>query len=538
VGAVAPSTTFTPGGLDVCDVVVVNGFDFADGLSGAVYPDRAVLLTAADALSTATATELARLKVDCAALIAPQVVDMKVIGGETAVSSEVFEDLEGYGDVERHFGANRYKTSLAVAADVCGVSAAAPGAGCAEVMIVTGLKSADALAASGLANDNGQMPIILNDGDTLSADVKAFLAANTSLNMVSIAGGTSAVPAQVETDLVAQLGVGVTRYDGPARAETAVEIAVWAGATPAGVILVNGGDDSFADALAAGPLAGSTGFPILLVNTCSIPAATSAYLEANSATIADILVVGGTAAVCADVVTEAKATATTFGAEIVSATLATSDVKPATYVTAGAAGIVTFTGKTGGSAEGVNGNGWAIELYQTGAASLSFVSPDPATPTDAKSIAISGAITATDDADFVDAFNASPFGADFTASTATTSLMGQGPATIGDTGTIDSKIVVTFDRAVVVNAALPFDVHGGPLPGQPIGSGFINLGNWVSCSATPAAATASLTYTITCDDEDIAATVPNAEIRFDVGAYSDVAGTANAAVVTAKLTNA
>jgi hypothetical protein len=117
-------------------------------------------------------------------------------------------------------------------------------------------------------------------------------------------------------------------------------------------------------------------------------------------------------------------------------------------------------------------------------------------------------------------------------------LMVIGPATIGDTGTIDSKIVVTFDRAVVVVGALPFDVHSGPLPGQPIGSGFITLTNWVSCSATPAAATASLTYTITCDDEDIAATVPNAEIRFDVNGYSDVAGTANAAVVTAKLTNA
>jgi putative cell wall-binding protein len=517
---VGTSTTLTPGGLDTCNVVVANGLGFADGLSGGVYGNRAVLLTNADALPAATATELARLAEDCGS------VDIKVVGGETAVSGGVFEALNAYGDVERIFGANRYATSLAVAADYCGVTAATPGSGCSSVVIATGLKAADALAASAFANFEG-MPVILNDGDTLRTDVKAFLAANSNMSTAYIAGGISAVPAQVASDLAIQLGLTVERLEGTNRAATAVAVAKKFTTDPSGVILANGGDDSFADALAAGPLASSNEYPILLVNTCSIPAATSAYLNANAGSITNIYVVGGTSAVCADVVTAAKAAATATGAKVVSATLATSDVKNAVYTSANMmSGTVTFTGKTGGSAAGLAGNGWEITLYQTAAVSVSFVSPDPDS-SNPKSIAISGPVNAASAASLAAAFNATPLAADFTAAVGFSGNVAAGTASSTTPGTVDSKIVVTFDRDVIFNVGPTWNVYAGPLPGQ-------TTALMLMCAQDGTAQT----FTITCDDQTVAPTVPNAEIRFDAGFYTDDDNGIVSPAVTTKLTNA
>lgn len=530
VGPVAG--VFTPAGSALCDYAISDGREFADALSGAVL-GRAVLLTETGALPAATIAALETIKKVCGAANDP--VSGVVLGGESAVSSAVFEALFAYGSVTRIAGDNRYETSLAVAADACGASVAVPAPGCADVIIATGLSPADALAAAALATANGT-PIILHDGSVLRGDVKAFLKANTSLSNVFVVGGTAAIPAQVSADLVSDLGVTVTPLAGANRYATAATIAGLT-ASPAGVILVNGDDTSFSDALAIGQRSAFLGFPVLLINGCSLPSETAAYLAANSSTILEIIAAGGTAVVCDEVMLEAKTAATYAAPSIVSATVAVSDIENAEYtsaVVATATGEMTFTGKTGGAAAGLAGNGWTITLVETGAASVTFASPNPATPTNPKSISISGPIGATSAAAMVTAFNGSPLGAIFVADVAAAGVLSAGAAAATSPGTVDTTIVVTFDRLVTVMAAAVPTYHAGALPG-----GAADIANF-TCVLAPVAGDAStprLTLTITCDNQEATPTLPNAEIRFPVSSLKDAKTVLSAASAT-KLTSA
>lgn len=173
-----------------------------------------------------------------------------------------------------------------------------------HVVVAAGGSFADSLAAGPLAAQLGG-PVLLTRGASLEQSVMDELARLGAAH-VTIVGGDSAVPRQVQLDLVGRAGLAesrVRRIAGPNRFHTAAEIAraVWAagGTRRAGVALGQHDDENRAwpDALAAGYHGAVTGTPVLLVAPRGVPAVTAAALEG----VAEATVFGGPGAVSDEV---------------------------------------------------------------------------------------------------------------------------------------------------------------------------------------------------------------------------------------------
>jgi putative cell wall-binding protein len=503
--------------IDDDDLVVVNGQNFPDGLAAAVY-GRSILLTEAGALPAETLAELKRID----GTEGTGIDDIRIVGGTTAVSPAVFEQLSNIanGDATRVAGADRYATAIAVAKDR-GVNS--------TVILATGENFPDALAAGPLAATGGY-PILLNNGTTVRPDV-ANLLLTEGVTEVIIVGGESVIPASVATQLTASLGLTVERLAGTDRAGTAAAIANEYRSrfgTPSGLIAVNG--NGFADALAAGPLGYDNGYPILLVNQDSIPAATADYHVANCQSITEIIAVGGTSVISNGVVTGAVGAATCTAPAIASATLVNSDFKQAVFtINAG----TTVTADAGTPAQGAAANGWQVALIQNGNPGTEKVVIDaegndnPAyggIPT----FVVTANLPLLTNAGFVSIWNAGA-GAITTAATtnptAVTGLPGTGTeaapvvipagALLTTIGSQDSTVVVTFERAV--SAATPSGLYRNLNPATPP-----SLGAPDSTSTIPVTGTKTVTYK--WEDETNPAAIPslpNYQIRFGVNSITD-----------------
>ena len=112
---------------------------------------------------------------------------------------------------------------------------------------------------------------------------------------VYLLGGTSAIPAAVETQLKA-MGYQTTRLAGSTRYATAVDVADALG-DPTTVLLATA--TNYPDALAAGPAAAHIGGAVLLTAGSVMPSETAAYLAAHAKTT---YAIGGPAAVAAPAV--------------------------------------------------------------------------------------------------------------------------------------------------------------------------------------------------------------------------------------------
>lgn len=150
-------------------------------------------------------------------------------------------------------------------------------------------------------------PVLLTATDELPSGVATFLA-RPAITTVYIVGNEDVVSADVEVAVAAISGVTVNRI---ADVDTAVDAAVaiaglvgWSPGSPGEIpgrgrtaLLATG--ESFADALAAGPLAYRGEHPILLTPTSELPAAVSTFLRDS---LTDhVVILGGTAAVSAAV---------------------------------------------------------------------------------------------------------------------------------------------------------------------------------------------------------------------------------------------
>lgn len=154
----------------------------------------------------------------------------------------------------------------------------------------------DALASGSLQGST--TPLLLTDPASLS---EGILEEVDRLGAVSfdVVGGEAAVSQAVVDELQAEGLVFRTRYEGPTRFETAVDIAEGTVATTVLVVRGEGADEptqAFADALAAGGWAADQGFPVLLTQTDQLHPAVEAFLEATP-TITNAIIVGGEAAV-------------------------------------------------------------------------------------------------------------------------------------------------------------------------------------------------------------------------------------------------
>ena len=274
--AVAVSQRYAPG---VPVAFVASGLDFPDGLSASAAAAELggpLLLTQPNQLPSAVSAELTRLKP----------AHIYIAGGTGVVSAGVATALSRIASTDRLAGPDRYATADAIVR--------ASFATADHAIIATGRAFPDALGATGAAGSR-HAPLILVDG-TKAALPKSTLDRLSAIGATSItiAGGTSVVSAGIQAQL-ANAGMTVTRYGGASRYETAALLnAAYFPAGSSSTSFLAAGTD-FADALAAGALAGLLAAPLeLSARTCVDPAVGD---QLSTLAASSNVVIGGTAVV-------------------------------------------------------------------------------------------------------------------------------------------------------------------------------------------------------------------------------------------------
>jgi len=224
-----------------------------------------------------------------------------ILGGTAAVSSDVEDSLAsmlGAGNVTRIGGSNRYETARLVAMETrtildCNYDGTA--------FVATGANFPDALGAGPLAAANG-WPVFLVPSTGLQSETASAMA-GIGVSEALVLGGSNAVPASVDSDIVSLVGATVTRLSGATRYDTAAAVAqygvMYGGLGWDGVAIATG--QNFPDGLTAGASQGHIGSVLLLTPSTYLHAAPAALLETNKDAIATVRFVGGTIAVDANV---------------------------------------------------------------------------------------------------------------------------------------------------------------------------------------------------------------------------------------------
>jgi putative cell wall-binding protein len=264
---------FTAGGFTSTGAVLASGENFPDALSANYLAGRlgtGTLLTTPLGLSQATLLAL---------LSSHTVTTVYITGGTAAVSQAVQDQIDALHQQNnpalplfitvRLGGADRYATNQLVNEYHFAVTST-------SVLLASGANWPDALSAGPIAVGK-QMPLIITRGTTLGGQEMSQLSDFHPTNVV-IAGGTLVVSQAIQDQLTAA-GYTVLRLAGADRTQTAAAVATWAtvgaGATPgtpaitapqgysSSTTYISRGD-FYADALAAGPVAGKNLNLILL----------------------------------------------------------------------------------------------------------------------------------------------------------------------------------------------------------------------------------------------------------------------------------
>jgi putative cell wall-binding protein len=292
-------------------VVVATGEKFADalaanGLAGALGAP--VLLTESGRVPASTASALADLGAET----------IYLMGGTSAVSQAVEDDLAADYTVERVQGGDRFATAAAAGAAIAetddgnpltdddGVGSTGDGV---TAVLAFGLDFPDAVSGGAIAYA-GRLPVLLTGTDEVP---EATLDALESLGVehILVVGGTTVIAPSVEAELKAA-GYTTERLAGNDRWATNAAVNEYAEAEPAlafaGPTAYLSTGSKFADALSGGPAAGANRAPLVLTASTSLPTPTRDYLTANANAIDEIVALGGTSAI-ADAVVSAAATA-------------------------------------------------------------------------------------------------------------------------------------------------------------------------------------------------------------------------------------
>jgi putative cell wall-binding protein len=195
-------------------------------------------------------------------------------------------------DVRRIYGTDRYGTAAALAQTY------APGV--ETVFVATGATYPDAIAAAARAGSL-DAPVLLTRPGSLPSATSVELKRLDPQEVV-VLGGEAAVSDAVVRAVETASAAPTRRLAGTDRYRTAALIAAEVDASD--VVFVATGQD-YPDALAGAARAGALDAPVLLTRTDSLPSATVAQLERLDP--GEIVVLGGTGAVSADVETALEA---------------------------------------------------------------------------------------------------------------------------------------------------------------------------------------------------------------------------------------
>ncbi|WP_432563729.1 cell wall-binding repeat-containing protein [Kineococcus sp. SYSU DK003] len=275
--AVAASQLLEPTDGAATDVVIVNGYATIDGLTAsylAGLKSAPILYTDTAAVPAVTTAEIDRLGA----------ANVWIIGGTNRIPTAQEDAWKAAGKtVTRIAGADRYQTA-ALVAEAGGTAEEGDnpnGNAPEQVFIASGTATADALAAGPIAWARNY-PILLTEAGTLPEVTQTALEELGTDERV-VLGSTGSISEAVYTQADA-----TQRLGGTSRQDTATQIADYATSSQnfdtQSVALVGGTDATAADALAAAPVAGSQGVPLLFLDFDGTPGATTtAYLSEHKA---------------------------------------------------------------------------------------------------------------------------------------------------------------------------------------------------------------------------------------------------------------
>ncbi|MCS5734398.1 cell wall-binding repeat-containing protein [Herbiconiux daphne] len=265
-------------------VFVASGEKYPDALSAtaiAAAHGAPLLLTPANGVPAGLTDEIARLNT----------TKVVVVGGEATISAATLAQLQSSGRVvTRIGGADRHEVSRNLISDAeFGISTAT------TAFVATGANFPDALTASPAAFVNGAPVLLVNGAETALTAAESTVLDDLNVTRVSIAGGPNSVSAALQLSMADTYSVD--RFAGADRFEVGVNINRAAFPRPTSFVVASG--TAFADALSGGvPAAISTSPLYVTQSTCLT---TEVYREIGRLAPAQILILGGTATLSADV---------------------------------------------------------------------------------------------------------------------------------------------------------------------------------------------------------------------------------------------
>jgi N-acetylmuramoyl-L-alanine amidase/putative cell wall-binding protein len=276
--AAAASAAGWPDGAET--VILASGESWPDSLAAAPLSgalDAPLLLTPSASLASPTAAEIARLRPE----------RIVVLGGESALAPEVAAQAAAAASLEttavtRIAGDDRYQTAALIAERI--------GAASGTVVVVSGEAYADAVSASAFAAMQ-RTPVLLTRTASLSPEVSRFLAARSEeVTRAVVVGGPAVVSRDTVGALTRRVAVewlwGADRY---ATNRRVLERFWPSGALEPVVALAT----NFPDAVAAGPLAGKRGQPVVLCGTKLLSPFTREWVLHNADRIGPFTMMGG-----------------------------------------------------------------------------------------------------------------------------------------------------------------------------------------------------------------------------------------------------
>ena len=272
--------------------VLASGLNYPDALAANYLAGRVhgpVLLTDPNSLSPETLTALKAIKA----------TGVDIVGGPAAISANVATQLNNDGyTTNRLYGSNRYGTAQAIDEVFAPSFVGDLGTSGATAIVATGLGFADGLSAGGMSYA-AAFPLVLTDPNSLSPEAQNTLTTDKIANVI-IMGGTAAVSANVASQIAA-MNITETRIAGQDRTDTAAQLTEQVeipmlGFTNTRAVLARG--DDFADALAGGAHSGLYKAPIVLTeDPNTLGTYTTNWFASHNTTMANIDVLGGTAAI-------------------------------------------------------------------------------------------------------------------------------------------------------------------------------------------------------------------------------------------------
>jgi len=237
------------------NVIIANGFEFADALAGVPLSaalEAPILLTKGKTLEPSVKEQLKYLKT----------TNIYILGGNAAVSADIEKELTDSGyTVERLYGKSRFETSVVIAeklSELCGAPT--------EAFLANGMSFADALSVGPVAAAGNSPILYVRPSGEIDAATGEFIA-NYGIRDVVVLGGTGAVSDDIGHSLSTYSVASFERISGKDRYVTCIKILDrYADRFADTGIMALATGAAFPDALAGGAFASNAGFPLLLTN--------------------------------------------------------------------------------------------------------------------------------------------------------------------------------------------------------------------------------------------------------------------------------